>query len=194
MADDRGLQGALNSFTGSIGRSSPASPLDAADDALLLQMDDFFAAGKNTERIRRFIESNDDALTLIATEDGSDTNSPGGLQLYQLFQRYAALIEGIVEDFVASLPEKETDVLASLVAAIQKEWNASENAYRLLCTSYIAASLDYEAFLEFAQDQYGTMHYSMAADDDLENAESLSSSSGSSFDFDGTVEKAETPE
>lgn len=196
MADDGGLQGALSSFTGSPGGSSPASPLDAADEALLHQMDDFFAVGKNTERIRSFIEANDDALALIATEDGTDTDSPNGLQVYDVFQRYAALIEDIIEDFVASVPEKESNVLASLVAAVQKEWNESENAYRLLCTSYTAASMDYAAFLVFAQDLYGTMHYSMAANDDLENVENVSTGTSCDFDRPQAEEeaKADTPE
>ncbi|KPA86552.1 hypothetical protein ABB37_00690 [Leptomonas pyrrhocoris] len=182
MSEDKGLQGALNSFFGGL-EEGEHSPLDYADDALLRDMDEFFSQGKNTERIRRFIEDNDETFALVATGGADDTDSRSGLQLYQLFQQYAEVIEEIAEDFVASREEKAADVLSSLVAAIQKEWNSSENAYRMLCTSYIAASLDYKSFLEFAEDLYGNTHYSMAHDnEDMESAESSCSGSGCGFE------------
>ncbi|KPI90758.1 hypothetical protein ABL78_0194 [Leptomonas seymouri] len=157
------------------------SPINSADDALLIEMDEFFSLGKNTDRIRRFIEENDGTLSLVATGGGCDTNSRAGMQLYQLFQHFVKLIEDIVGDFVASREQNESDILPSLVTAIKKEWNSSENAYRLLSTSYIAASLDYSVFLEFAEDLYGNLHYSMVLDDEhLESAEC----SGSGYGFD----------
>lgn len=189
MSEDEGMQRELHSFAGVVGERS-ASLLDTRNNALLMEMDEFFSLGKNTERIRSFMEDHDEALSLLATAGADDTNSEDGLKLYHLFQIYAALIEGMVGDFVASRAEKEPDVLASLVAAIQKEWNSSENAYRLLCTSYIATSLDYKSFLEFAEDLYGTMHYSVAADDDMESMESSLSGSGGGDEVDESSEKS----
>jgi hypothetical protein len=194
MSDNKDLEGALNSFTGSVGSSS-ASPPHTASEATLRELDDFFAQSKNTEHVRRFIESNGETLALVATDGGDDTNTESGLQLYALYKKYAELIEGILEDFVASRAEKEEDAMTSIVAAIQQEWGSSGNAYRLLCTSYIVASLDYRSFLEFAEDLYGTMHYSMATDGDLEDTESNLTGSGYGFDDDHNTEahKMEEP-
>ncbi|AYU83255.1 hypothetical protein conserved [Leishmania donovani] len=140
---------------------TPASLLDAKASALLEEFDTFFSQGKNTDRLRNFIEENDDTLALVASESEVNTNTEGSLRLYQLFQRYVALIEDIIEEFVATTEKSDESMLRFLASAIQEEWRSPSTAYRCVCTSYIAASMDYKDFLEFAEDLYSVTHYRM---------------------------------
>ncbi|CBZ31000.1 conserved hypothetical protein [Leishmania mexicana MHOM/GT/2001/U1103] len=149
--------------------SAVAAPLplpDAKATALLEELDAFFSQGKNTDRLRHFIEENDDTFELVASECEVNTNTEGSLRLYQLFQRYVALIEGIIEDFVATAEKSDESMLRSLASAIQEEWKSPSTAYRCVCTSYIAASMDYKNFLEFAEDLYSMTHYRMHVRED----------------------------
>ncbi|GET92971.1 hypothetical protein, conserved [Leishmania tarentolae] len=146
-----------------------ASVSDAKASALLEDLDAFFSKGRNTDRLRHFIEENEDMFALVASETEVHTNTEGSLRLYQLFKRYSALIDGIIEDFVDSKEGSNESMMRSLASAIQEEWKSPSTAYRCACTSYIAASMDYKDFLEFAEDMYGMTHYKMLMPDEGDN-------------------------
>ncbi|CAG9582806.1 conserved hypothetical protein [Leishmania major strain Friedlin] len=101
--------------------ATPASLPDAKTSALLEEFDTFFSRGKYTDRLRHFIEQNVDTLALVAFESDVNTNTEGSLQLYQLFQRYIALIEGIIEGFMATTEKSDESILRFLASTIREE-------------------------------------------------------------------------
>ncbi|KAG5492867.1 hypothetical protein JKF63_01447 [Porcisia hertigi] len=144
---------------------------DAKIRALLDELDAFFSKGSNTDRLRQFIEENDDTFSLVTSEDKLNTNTEASLRLYQLFQKYAVLVENIIEDFVATKKTRDEALLRSLASAIQDEWKSPNTAYRCVCTSYIVASMDYNDFLELAEDLYSMTHYQMFIDEEDDSEE-----------------------
>ncbi|KAG5466499.1 hypothetical protein LSCM4_01650 [Leishmania orientalis] len=145
---------------------SLASLPAAKVSALLDQLDAFFSQGGNTDRLRHFIKVHDDAFAQVAFEEEVNTNTEGSLRLYQLFQKYVALVDDILEDFVATMERPDESILLTLASAIQEEWESPSTAYRCLCTSYIAASMDYKDFLDFARDMYTMTHCSALMSED----------------------------
>ncbi|KAG5467032.1 hypothetical protein LSCM1_01212 [Leishmania martiniquensis] len=168
---------------------SPASPPAVKANTLLDELDVFFSRGENTDRLRRFIEENDDTFALVAVENEMNTDTKGSLRLYQLFQKYVALVNGIIEDFLAFMDRQDESFLHTLTSAIQEEWKSPSTAYRYLCTSYIAASMDYKDFLDFADDMYSMTHYSMlmgeSNDGEEDSSEEIADGvSGGGYGFD----------
>lgn len=123
----------------------------ARGEPLLDRLDLFFSNGVITDTVRDFFSDNEECLRQLREWDGN-TDSEAAIRSYHAFKAYSTLLESIIEKFLAADAAEDGQPVteAALAETVMSEWN--RNSFTYTCTAYLAAALDFNAFIELASD------------------------------------------